>query len=230
MGNIPYIDILILAMIAVFILNRLKNVLGKKTGNETNIVEKFNLRNDRYKESKPDKTLKNNIEKKNNENLIFFHKNANFNKILNEITKFEKSFNLDQFLDNAKKAFEYIINAYSANNFKLLEGLLDKTLYQEYKKDIDLRLNKKEKLEITLIGLKDPSLIDVKMKKIKKENVAEISLEYSSEQIHVLKNHNDEVVDGDTNQILDIKENWTFIRKLNSKNPNWTLLKISETK
>ena len=90
MGNIPYIDILILAMIAVFILNRLKNVLGKKTGNETNIVEKFNLRNDRYKESKPDKTLKNNIEKKNNENLIFFHKNANFNKILNEITKFEK--------------------------------------------------------------------------------------------------------------------------------------------
>ena len=111
-----------------------------------------------------------------------------------------------------------------------MEGLLDKTLYQEYKKDIDLRLNKKEKLEITLIGLKDPSLIDVKMKKIKKENVAEISLEYSSEQINVLKNHNDEVVDGDTNQILDIKENWTFIRKLNSKNPNWTLLKISETK
>ena len=41
MNNIPYIDILILAMIAIFIINRLKNVLGKKTGNEQDIVEKF---------------------------------------------------------------------------------------------------------------------------------------------------------------------------------------------
>ena len=36
-----YIDILILAMIAIFIINRLRNVLGKKTGNESDIVEKF---------------------------------------------------------------------------------------------------------------------------------------------------------------------------------------------
>ena len=41
MNNLPYIDILILAMIAVFIINRLKNVLGKKSGNESDIVEKF---------------------------------------------------------------------------------------------------------------------------------------------------------------------------------------------
>ena len=41
MNNIPYIDILILAMIAIFIINRLKNVLGKKTGNEQDIVEKY---------------------------------------------------------------------------------------------------------------------------------------------------------------------------------------------
>ena len=41
MNNIPYIDILILAMIAIFIINRLKNVLGKKTGNEHDIVEKY---------------------------------------------------------------------------------------------------------------------------------------------------------------------------------------------
>ena len=44
MNNIPYIDILILAMIAVFIINRLRNVLGKKTGNESDLVEKFTQR------------------------------------------------------------------------------------------------------------------------------------------------------------------------------------------
>ena len=38
MNNFPYIDIFILAMIAVFIINRLRNVLGKKTGNESDGV------------------------------------------------------------------------------------------------------------------------------------------------------------------------------------------------
>ena len=43
MNNIPFIDILILAMIAVFIINRLRNVLGKKTGNESEIVKRFTV-------------------------------------------------------------------------------------------------------------------------------------------------------------------------------------------
>ena len=54
MNNIPYIDILILAMIAVFIINRLRNVLGKKTGNESDIVEKFTQRKNTFNESEPD--------------------------------------------------------------------------------------------------------------------------------------------------------------------------------
>ena len=41
MNNIPYIDILILAMVAVFIINRLRNTLGKKTENEHDIANKF---------------------------------------------------------------------------------------------------------------------------------------------------------------------------------------------
>ena len=57
MNNIPYIDILILAMIAIFIINRLKNVLGKKTGNEQDIVEKYSRGKANFKESPPTKQL-----------------------------------------------------------------------------------------------------------------------------------------------------------------------------
>ena len=52
-------------------------------------------------------------------------------------------------------------------------------------------------------------------------------IESSKKNIPV--NDKGEVIDGDSNEILEINENWTFIRKLNSKNPNWTLLEISET-
>ena len=66
MNNIPYIDILILAMIAVFIINRLRNVLGKKTGNESDIVDKFTQRKNTFNESEPDTISDQKIVKSNN--------------------------------------------------------------------------------------------------------------------------------------------------------------------
>ncbi len=223
MGNIPYIDILILAMIAVFILNRLRNVLGKKTGNEEDIIKKFKLKKDGFKESTPDmeSNLKSNGLK---EETINLHKDKNINKVLNEIKKIETSFGVNEFLDNSKKAFEYILGSYSKNNLKALEPLLEKKIFQIYKKEIDHRLKKKEIFEITIIGIKDPKIVGAKVV----NNIAEIIVEYNSEQVQVLKDANNKIIEGDTNQILNIEENWTFSRKLKSKSPNWSLIKISE--
>ena len=229
MGNIPYVDILILAMIAVFILNRLRNVLGKKTGNETDIVEKYSYRKNRFEESTPDKIIKSKNSSSNNDNLIFLHDNPKINEALNNIIKADSNFELNQFMVNAKKAFEFIINAYSKGKINTLESLLEKNIFAIYKKDINSRVKKKQGLEITIVGLDDPIIVDAKLNKKGRDNIATIKLEYKSEQIHLIKNDKGEVIDGDSNEILEINENWTFIRKLNSKNPNWTLLEISET-
>ena len=51
---------------------------------------------------------------------------------------------------------------------------------------------------------------------------------FDSEQVQVTKNSNDEVIDGDNNQILQIKEIWTFSKNLKSKDPNWILEEIEE--
>ena len=57
-------------------------------------------------------------------------------------------------------------------------------------------------------------------------NIARIHVEYKSQQIQVTKDQNDEVVEGDLNQILSIKEIWIFSKKLNSKSPIWALEEI----
>ena len=57
-------------------------------------------------------------------------------------------------------------------------------------------------------------------------NIARIHVEYKSQQIQVTKNQSDEVVEGDLNQILSIKEIWIFSKKLNSKSPIWALEEI----
>ena len=83
MNNIPYIDILILAMIAVFIINRLKNVLGKKTGNESDIAEKFTQKRSTFKESEPDLvSTKKSLSPDNTKNTQNFHSNKTINRTI----------------------------------------------------------------------------------------------------------------------------------------------------
>ena len=223
MGNIPFFDILILAMIAVFILNRLRNVLGKKTGNEEDISQNLNVKT-KLKETKPDRELNLKMNKDLNKSLYNLHEDRDINKALNAIKKIESSFELENFVDKAKKAFEYILNAYSANNLKNLKILLDEKIYQGYQKDIEKRIKKKENFEITIINIKEPIIKHAKVV----DKRAQITLEYESEQIHLLKNSKGDVIEGDSNQILNISEQWTFSRELKSRNPNWKLLSISE--
>ena len=225
MNNIPYIDILILAMIAVFIINRLRNVLGKKTGNESDIVEKFTQRKNTFNESEPDSVSNKKGAKLNNSVKKNLHSNKKINSVINEILKIDDKFEISSFCDGAKKAFEYILTEYSANNLKALEKLVSKPIYKTFEDQINLRAKKKEKLEITVISVKNP---EIKSVNLEKKHVAYFKLLFDSEQVQVTKNSNDEVIDGDNNQILQIKEIWTFSKNLKSKDPNWILEEIEE--
>mgnify|MGYP001258739286 CR=1 FL=1 len=102
MNNIPYIDILILAMIAIFIINRLKNVLGKKTGNEHDIVEKYSRGKTNFKESPPDQISKSNQKQKTVKD-VFFHNDPKINSDLREIYNQDENFDSKEFLDGSKK-------------------------------------------------------------------------------------------------------------------------------
>ncbi len=134
MNNIPYIDILILAMIAIFIINRLRNVLGKKTGNESDIVEKFTQRKNTFKESEPDSISNQKVSKLNNNINKNLHSNKKINYTINEILKIDNNFEINSFCDGAKKAFEFILTEYSNSNLKALEKLVSKNIFKAFGK------------------------------------------------------------------------------------------------
>ena len=225
MNNIPYIDILILAMIAVFIINRLRNVLGKKTGNENDIVEKFTQRKSPYKESEPDSISDEKISNLNNNFKKKFHSDKKINSAINEILKIDSNFEISSFCDGAKKAFEFILTEYSNNNLKSLEKLVNKNIYKAFQNQINQRSKKREELSITVISVSNP---EIKSVKFEKKNIAFIKLLFESEQVQITKNVKGDIIDGDNNQILQIKEFWTFSKNLKSKDPNWILEEIEE--
>ena len=226
MNNIPYIDILILAMIAVFIINRLRNVLGKKTGNEQDIVEKFSGNKGNFKESPPDQVSNTNDEKSKILKDVFFHQNPTINTSLRKIHNLDSNFESKNFLDGSKKAFEYIIKNYSEENLNSIKSLLSKNIFNEFNTQIEKRVQNSQDLDITIIGIKDAEIISANLR----SNNASITVKFSSEQVHILKDPKGKIIEGDGNQILTINENWTFSKNMKSKDPNWALEKIEESK
>ena len=224
MNNFPFIDIFILAMVAVFIINRLKNTLGKKTGNEADIAQKFNQKQSKFTESNPDKELQDKRNEPNSTKNIRLHKNNSINQKLNKLTTEDQNFSLVNFLDGAKKAFEFILAKYSENDVSSLKPLLADDIFTSFSGQIKDRQKKKEKLGITILSIDEPEIIDVVLKK---DNCS-IKLEFKSQQVQTTKDSNDNVIEGNDNLILNITELWTFSKKISSKNPNWILEKIEE--
>ena len=225
MNNFPFIDIFILAMIAVFIINRLRNSLGKKTGNETDIAQKFSQKPSKFTESNPDKEIersKNEVKEAKN---IILHKNTSINEKLNNIVKVDPSFTVENFIDGAKKAFEYILVKYSENDLKSLKGLLAPQILTNFTDQIKIRQKQKQILGITILKIDEPEIIDVS---VIKNNLCFIKLEFKSQQVQTTKDSNNKIIDGNDNLILNISELWTFSKEIKNKNPNWVLEKIEE--
>ena len=76
-----------------------------------------------------------------------------------------------------------------------------------------------------MISIKEPVIKNIAIQK----NKAIIKLFFASEQVQLTKDKNDKVIEGDSNQILSIAENWTFSKDMKSKDPNWTLEEIEES-
>ena len=226
MNNIPFLDILILAMIAVFIINRLRNVLGKKTGNESDIVKKFTVdKTSAYEESIPDEIKEQSKDDKISSKTHKLHSNPSINKVLNKLRSQNGDFSVETFLEGAKKAFEFIIKSYSQDKIDSLKKLVSKDMFETFKKEINSRKKKKESLDITLIGIKTPEIIQAE---IFNKNFIKLTLKFITEQIQTTRNSNGEIIEGDSNQILSITELWTFSKNFTNKDPNWTLDEIQE--
>lgn len=225
MNNFPFIDIFILAMIAVFIINRLRNSLGKKTGNETDIAQKFSQKPSKFTESNPDKEIEKSKNQVKEVKDIILHKNSSINEKLNNIVKVDPSFTVENFTDGAKKAFEYILVKYSENDLKSLKNLLAPQILTNFTDQIKLRQKQKQILGITILKIDDPEIIDVS---IVKNKLCFIKLEFKSQQVQTTKDSNDKIIDGNDNLILNISELWTFSKEIKNKNPNWVLEKIEE--
>ena len=120
-GDLQFFDIVIFAVIAAFIIYRLRSVLGKRTGfqkkpiDQQLVKEQPNLKQEEFKIPQ----LRENEQK------------------LEVIYKKIPTFDHRSFLEGAKKAFEIIITAFNKGDKDTLKNLVSKDVYKTFESAIN---------------------------------------------------------------------------------------------
>ena len=192
-----FIDIILLAMIAAFIILRLRKTLGRKTGYQRKSVNKSFL--------KGMETLKD-IE--NNEAI----KAGNVDE---EAKK--------QFLKGAEVAYEQIITSFARGDKKTLKPLLEKKMFNRFSEVIDERKSKEIKYETTFIGFKSTKILEFK----KIENIYKVTVNFVSEIITCVKDKNNQVIEGNPDIVKNVNDVWRFAKNMWSRDPTWYLVDTS---
>ena len=196
-SHFGFVDIILLAMFAGFIILRLRNILGRRTGHQGKSTGKYF--------PKGMEVLKD-IE--NNEAI----KTGNVDDAAKE-----------KFLKGAEVAYEQIITSFAKGDKKSLKRLLEKQMFTRFSEVIDERKNKKLKYETTFIGLKSSKILEFK----KIENIYKVTVNFVSEIITCVKDSNNKVIEGNPDTIKTVHDVWKFSKNMWSQDPTWYLVDTS---
>jgi predicted lipid-binding transport protein (Tim44 family) len=196
-NNFGYIDIILLAMIAGFIILRLRNILGRKTGHQEKVFTDFEKNFEKFKKKETTKA-----------------KPAFKTDLKGEEEK--------EFLKGAEIAYETIITAFAKGDRNKLKSLLAPNILSNFEEAIKEREKEKIKSELTFVGIKESKL--QKFEEVKSELFA--TVRFVSEIISVKKDKENKVIDGNPDIIKTVTDQWKFTKSVLNKNPNWNLLEI----
>ena len=193
-SGFEYLDIIILAMIAGFIILRLRRILGRRTGHEKKI----------FGNSFSGKIAQKDIEKK-----VVNLNSSNLDDVAKE-----------QFIKGAGAAYEMIITSFAKGDKKTLKPLLNKEIYQNFSDEIDHRKKENLKSELTFVGVKSAEIKNFE----KKDNNYTFTVNFVSEIITCKKDKNNNVIEGSPDIVKTVKDVWKFSKNMWSGNPNWYLV------
>ena len=159
-GDLQFFDIIIFAVIAAFIIYRLRSVLGKRTGFQKNPTE----HTPKYSNTK---------EEQQNQPIPSLLDNQ---LKLENVYKKVNNFDHKQFLEGAKKAFEIIITSFNNGDKKTLKNLVSKDVYSTFEQAIDANSNNPSSQFYSLLI---ESVEDAKVE----NNIISISINFISEQM-----------------------------------------------
>ena len=219
--NSPIIQLLVLAGIAVFLILRLRNVLGTREGFEKPPValpgeaKRRNRPDLEVIDGGPDRDITDHVDE-----------GSDAAQALVGMKAVDSGFNLTEFLQGARGAYEMIILAFEQGDLASVRPFLSDDVYEAMAGAVEAREEKGLTVEATFVGISELTVRDAVFDRESRE--AELTVRFTGEMTEVVRDRAGDIVDGDPNAIKRQRDTWTFARTMGTDDPNWLLVATGE--
>jgi predicted lipid-binding transport protein (Tim44 family) len=214
-----YFDIILLALVAAFLVLRLRSVLGRRTGTE-----------------RPPEPIRPPIVKRDigGDNVVSLTEPAVRDVAapavakgdgLSQIRAADPKFDPADFLQGARSAFEMIVHGFAAGDTATLRPLLSDDVYERFAEAIRQRVAAKETQETNIVAVKSQEISDAELQ----GRTAFVTVKFVSDQVNILRAADGTAIEGGPDQVHEKTDFWTFARNLRSQDPNWLLVATRST-
>lgn len=216
-------------IVAVIIFLQLRNVLGKRTGNERPPFDPYTKHKD---EAAVTIEQTDNVvslpQRQTIESAAADFKSidemapvgSDLNNGLRNIRANDASFDPKEFLNGVKMAYEMIVLSFADGDRKTLKNLLSKDVYEGFEAAIKDREARGEKVNSTFVGINQAKITAADMK----GKDAQVTVRIVSEMISATQDAQGNIIDGDLDTVAEIRDVWTFARNTAGRDPNWKLI------
>jgi len=219
--NSSIIQLLVLAAIAVFLILRLKNVLGTREGFEKPVSKAEPIaargpkRDFEVIEGGPDRDI-----------IDHVPEGSSTAGALARMKKSDPAFEVAGFLQGARGAYEMILMGFEAGDMDGIKPYISEDIFESFNDVVKMRDEQGLHIEAKFIGIRELTLTEAVFNEATSE--AEVSVRFVSEMTSVVKDAEGNVVEGDDKQVKRQRDVWTFARVMNSGDPNWQLVATGE--
>ena len=224
--GLPFFDIILFAMIAAFLVLRLRSVLGRRDGHKGG-------RRNPFARSLPEEQADEKVvhlpsardaeadtEADTKAEAVGDDAEDDLAAWFREIKSADRGFEPAEILSGARIAFELVLSAYASGDTNALKPLLSAEVLDNFAQPIREREAAGETMEHTLIGVKSADIVEAFLD----GGMAHVTVKFVTDQANVTRDAKGEVVDGDPSAVTEVTDFWTFARDTGSRDPNWTLV------
>ncbi len=218
--NSPTIQLLILLGIAIFLILKLKGVLGTREGFE---------KPPEQLDSKPAKAApKFEVIEGGLDRDITDHvkEDSVIAKTLGTMKNTDPSFSVGEFLQGAKGAYEMILMAFERGDMDAIKPFLSDEVFETFSEVVEAREEQGFTITATFIGVRETKLL--KAKYLKSKNTGEVTVRFIGEMTSIVHDKDGNVIEGSATEIKRQKDVWSFARTMDSNDPNWKLVATGE--
>ncbi len=215
--NNPTIQLLVLAGIALFLIIKLKNVLGTREGFEKppapmpDSLPRKSRPQLEVIEGGPDRDITDHVEE-----------GSDAAKALAAMKKVDPSFSVSEFLQGARGAYEMILMAFERGQLDSIVPFLSEDVFEAFAEVVDAREAKGLTVEANFIGVREISLVDAEFDETTR--LAEVTVKFVGELNSTVRDRAGDIIEGGKNEVKRQKDVWTFARTMGSDDPNWKLV------